>query len=81
MQAKTKKALNVDQLVLMMAGSLILVSVALGVLWTPWALAFTAFVGANMLQASITGFCPAALIFSKLGARCGCAFKVADKAE
>jgi len=34
----------------------------------------TTFVGANLLQASFTGFCPAAMIFKKLGAKSGAAF-------
>jgi hypothetical protein len=36
---------------------------------------FTVFIGANLLQSSFTGFCPAAKIFSKLGLPVGCAFK------
>jgi len=35
----------------------------------------TAFVGVNLLQASFTGFCPAAMLFGKLGVKSGCAFK------
>lgn len=58
-----------------MAGSFILISVLLGLLWSPWFYGFTLFVGANMLQASFTGFCPAAMIFRKLGLPYGCAFK------
>jgi hypothetical protein len=75
MQAKNSNPMTVERAVFAMAGTFILVSVLLGVLWTPWALAFTAFVGANMLQASITGFCPAAMIFAKLGLSAGCIFK------
>jgi len=40
------------------AGSFILLSVALGYFVSPWFFAFTAFVGLNLLQYSITGFCP-----------------------
>ena len=40
------------------AGSFILVSVALGWFVHPGWFAFTAFVGLNLLQSSITGFCP-----------------------
>jgi hypothetical protein len=75
MQAKTESSFNVDRAVLAMAGTFILVSVILGLIWTPWAFAVTLFVGANMLQAAFTGFCPAAMIFSKLGVKSGCAFK------
>ena len=35
----------------------------------------TAFAGLNMIQASVTGFCPAAVVFKKLGIRTGCAFQ------
>ena len=35
----------------------------------------TAFAGLNMLQAGITGFCPAAVIFKAFGLKAGCAFK------
>jgi len=34
----------------------------------------TAFVGANLLQSAFTGFCPAAMIFHKLGLKAGSAF-------
>lgn len=75
MQEKTCAKLNLDRAVFAMAGSFVLISLALGIWWNPWAFAFTAFVGANMLQASITGFCPAAIIFSKLGIGPGQLFK------
>ena len=74
MQEKNKKGMNVDQAVLAMAGAMIVITVVLGLLWTKWALAFTLFVGVNMLQAAFTGFCPAAMIFSRLGIQRGCAF-------
>ena len=74
MQAKNTNRINIDQAVMAMAGTLILVSVLLGIFWTKWALAFTLFIGANMLQAAFTGFCPAAMIFSKFGLKSGCAF-------
>jgi len=32
-------------------------------------------VGANLLQTAFTGFCPAAIVFRKLGLSSGCAFK------
>lgn len=72
--------MTVDRLIRIFAGSFILISLALGVEGSPlfvshWALAFTAFVGANLLQSSITGFCPAAIVFRKLGLSSGCAFK------
>jgi len=65
---------NVDRAVLTLAGSMVLISAALGWLVSPYWLLLTAFVGANMLQAAFTGFCPAATIFRKLGLKAGSAF-------
>lgn len=67
--------MNVDRLVLALAGSLVLVSAALAALVSPWWLLLTAFVGANLLQSSVTGFCPAALVLRRLGVPAGCAFQ------
>jgi len=66
--------MNVDRAVMAFAGIMILASVLLGLYVSPYWLALTAFVGLNLLQASITGFCPAAMIFNKLGLKSGCAF-------
>ena len=67
------------QIVRLAAGTFILLSLALGipgspVFVSPWWLASTAFVGANLFQASFTGFCPLASILKKLGLKAGCAF-------
>ena len=65
------------QIVRLFAGVFILVSLALGVpgsplFVSPWWLALTAFVGANLLQSSLTRWCPLELILRKLGVRAGC---------
>lgn len=52
-----------------LAGTFVLVSLALGVLVSSGFLWITAFVGANLLQSAFTGFCPAAAILRKLGTR------------
>jgi hypothetical protein len=67
--------MNIDKAVLAFAGLMVLASVALAHFVSPWWLLLTAFAGANMLQASVTGFCPAAMIFKKLGFRSGEAFR------
>ena len=67
--------MNLDRAVLAFAGAVILLSLALAHVVSPLWLWLTAFVGVNLLQASITGFCPAALVFRKLGLPSGCAFK------
>jgi hypothetical protein len=64
--------MTVERLIRIFAGTFILVSLALGVeasplFVSPWWLAFTAFVGANLLQFGFTNFCPLGLILKKLG--------------
>jgi len=61
--------------VLSFAGVMVLVSVALTWLVSPYWLLLTVFVGLNMIQAAFTGFCPAAIVFRMLGVKAGCAFE------
>lgn len=67
--------MNLDRAVMAFAGVMILVSAALAAFVSPWWLLFTAFTGLNLLQASFTGFCPAAMVFRKLGLGAGHAFQ------
>jgi hypothetical protein len=67
-------AMNVDKAVLAFAGFVVLLGLALGTYVNAYWYLLTAFAGVNMIQASITGFCPAAIVFKKLGLRGGCAF-------
>ena len=67
--------MTIDRAVLMFAGFMVLASLALAYFVSPWWYLLTAFVGLNLLQASVTGFCPAAMIFKKLGFKSGCAFQ------
>lgn len=64
-----------DRAVLAFAGLMTLLSVALSALVSPWFLLFTTFIGLNMLQAAFTGFCPAAMIFKRMGCPVGEAFR------
>jgi hypothetical protein len=66
--------MTIDRAVLAFAGTVVLVSVLLTLLVSPWWLLLAAFAGVNMVQASVTGFCPAAMLFKALGAKPGCAF-------
>jgi hypothetical protein len=64
------------QLVRFFAGTFVLLSIALGVPASPlfvseWWLAFTAFVGANLLQSGLTRWCLLETILRKLGVRAG----------
>ncbi|MBI2382988.1 MAG: DUF2892 domain-containing protein [Gammaproteobacteria bacterium] len=67
-------ATTVDRWVFRFAGVFVLASLALSQLHSANWLWFTAFVGANMLQASFTGFCPLAMILGRLGVKAGPAF-------
>ncbi len=66
--------MNVDKVVMRFAGMVVLLSLALGLYVSSNWYWLTAFVGANLLQASFTGFCPLASILKKLGVKPGCAF-------
>lgn len=67
--------MNLDRAVLAFAGTVVLVSLALGYLVSPCWFLLTAFAGLNMLQAAFTGFCPAAMIFKAFGVKSGNAFR------
>lgn len=73
--------MNLDRAVLALAGSMILISVVLTALVSSWWLLLTAFVGLNLVQSSVTGFCPAALVFGRLGLSAGCAFDAAPRTD
>jgi hypothetical protein len=67
-------SMTVDRAVMAFAGVMILASLALAQIYSPYWLLLTAFVGLNLFQASFTGFCPAAMLFKRLGFRPGVAF-------
>lgn len=66
--------MTLDRTVLAFAGVMTLISVVLTLTVSPNFVWFTAFIGVNMLQSAFTGFCPAAMVFKKLGFKPGCAF-------
>jgi len=66
--------MNIDRIVLAFAGTVILASLILSQLHSPNWLWLTGFVGANLLQASFTGFCPLAKMLKAMGKKAGNAF-------
>jgi len=64
------------QMVRLFAGAFVLLALALGAPASPlfvsshW-LWLTAFVGANLLQSAVTGWCPLEIILRKLGVQAG----------
>ncbi len=59
-----------------LAGTMVLASLALGHWVSPWWLLLAAFVGVNLVQSAFTGFCPACNILRKVfpssPGTCGC---------
>lgn len=67
--------MSIDRAMFRFAGIMVLLSVVLTVYVHPNFVWLTVFIGANLLQSSFTGFCPAAIVFKKLGCKSGCAFQ------
>ena len=67
--------MNLDRSIFAFAGVMVLLSVVLTALVSPLFMWFTVFIGVNLLQSAFTGFCPAAMIFKKLGCKSGEAFR------
>lgn len=67
--------MNLDRAVFAFAGLVVLTGLCLAQLVHPYWALLSAFAGLNMLQAAFTGFCPAAMVFKRLGVRPGNAFK------
>jgi hypothetical protein len=66
--------MSIDRIVLALAGAMVLLSLALSYLISPYWLILAGFVGLNLLQAAFTGFCPLAMILKRLGYSPGVAF-------
>lgn len=67
--------MSIDRAVFVFAGLVVLAGVALAHYVSPWWSLLSAFAGLNMIQAAFTGFCPAAIVFKKLGLKPGAAFR------
>lgn len=61
--------MTVGNAVRVVAGTFVLVSLALGHWVHPGWFLFTAFVGVNLIQSAFTHFCPAEMLLQKLGFR------------
>ena len=69
--------MTIERMIRIMAGFFVLLSLALGVDGSPlfvskWFLAFTAFVGLNLMQSGFTRWCPLEIFLRKLGVPGGC---------
>jgi hypothetical protein len=66
--------MTLDRAVMAFAGAVVLLGIVLSLTVHPWWIGLSAFAGLNMIQASFTGFCPAAKVFKAMGVRVGIAF-------
>ena len=66
--------MSIERWVMRFAGTVVLASLLLAHFVSPSWLWLTAFVGANLLQSSFTGFCPLAIVLKKAGIQPGRAF-------
>jgi hypothetical protein len=66
--------MTLDRAVLAFAGTVLLASLLLTYFVSPYFVWLTVFVGFNLIQSAFTGFCPAAIVFKKLGIKPGTAF-------
>jgi len=59
--------MSIESVIRVLAGSMVLLSLALAQFLSPWWLLLTAFVGVNLIQSALTGFCPPEIFLRRLG--------------
>ncbi len=59
--------LKIEKAIRLMVGIMILASLILAFFVSKWWLGIAAFIGINLFQSGITGFCLLAIVFNKLG--------------
>ena len=72
--------MSLERRVMAFAGVMVVISALLVLLHHRYWSFFTLFIGANMFQSSFTGFCPAAIVMRKLGARSEAELAAANQA-
>ncbi|WP_339739293.1 DUF2892 domain-containing protein [uncultured Maricaulis sp.] len=59
--------MTINSAVRLLAGSMVLISIALSIWVHPYWIALAIFVGFNLVQSSFTGFCPPSIVLRKFG--------------
>lgn len=59
--------MTMDNAIRVLAGVMVLISLALGHWVSEWFFLLTAFVGFNLIQSAFTGFCPPTILLRKMG--------------
>lgn len=67
--------MKLENIIRALAGTMILISLALSHYVNPNWIWLTVFVGVNLLQSAFTGFCPAEILLKKLGIGSSCCSK------
>ena len=73
--------MTTENIIRVLAGSMILISVSLAHFISPWWLIMTCFVGVNLIQSAFTGFCPAGIVLKKMGVGSGSCCSSSDQAR
>jgi hypothetical protein len=63
--------MKTESYIRILAGTFVLISIALAHFVSPWWLLLAVFVGLNLIQSAFTGFCPAEIVLHKLGLGAG----------
>jgi hypothetical protein len=66
-----KDSWYLERFLYLLAGTLILISIGLALTFSLYWLILTGLVGFNLVIFSLTGFCPNAILFHKLGLKSG----------
>ena len=61
--------MTLENAIRLLAGSLVLIGLTLGLLVNPWFFVIVGFVGLNLTQSSLTGLCPAETVLRKMSGR------------
>ena len=67
MQSTQRLIMKLENAIRILAGTFVLTSLALAHWVNDWWLLLAAFVGVNLIQSALTGFCPAEIILKKMG--------------
>ena len=59
--------MSLEKALFIFAGTMVMATSMLAMFHHPWWGWFTLFIGFNMFQSALTGFCPAAMIMKKMG--------------
>ena len=61
------EGMKLEYAIRILAGTMVLISISLAHWVNSWWLLLAAFVGVNLIQSALTGFCPAEIVLKKLG--------------